>query len=228
MVSKLSCFFLFGIMAVTNGWVDIYKLKSQSLLEKLSGLKAKYGLNFANIEGVSSLPKKYKEKHPNWHILENNDPKAQGNPTNIFGMLTEQIKRKQVLRTCNEDNDETNERITSESLRMCRTEPKNIKCKKYCSPFQNPSFLPPTGRSGDENRQDNADDTVNLLDDLENLLARNGLYNIFLGCGSRSHRGGFGKDRDNTDGREYLGCFGDGCRTNRDDDDDDDTGVRRL
>lgn len=234
MISKLTCFFLLAIVSVTASYHRLDYIANKQpggLLQKLSGLRKKHGLNFAHIEGMASMPQRYKEEHPRWKVIDSDTPLMDPN-TNFnmnekkFNILVGKTLPIQMLRTGGGENEETDETMGDKSLRICRKEPKKYKCKRNCHPVKSKS----RHRSGNLRSEDNADDTPRLLNQLENLLARNGKYNIFLGCvgeqcGDRSQRGGYSEDRDNKNARgEYLGCFGDGCSTNRDDDDD--NGVR--
>ena len=181
MVTKLSCCFILTIIAVTNGRI-YFNQKSADLLQKLSGLKVKHGLNFAHIEGVASLPQRYKKEHPTWHIIDDNIPKMDSNANmneDKFNFLVAKQRPKQVLRTDAIDSGEMSDLVERDILRICKKKPKEYSCKRKCHPFKTKHRA---SRSGDRNEEDNDDDTPRLLADLEKLLNGNGKYRFFLGC----------------------------------------------
>lgn len=228
-MSTLSCFPLFGIIILANG-NNYHNLRSEDLIQKLSSLKGKHGLNFMHIEGPGSLLNHYKDSHPKLHYIEPGDPryKQNTNPDNLNRM-----KNYNLLVAMNRfkgtsmQEKESKQISRTNSLRICKKVPKQFKCnncdseeKKKTEEEYNSNKKKERKRyyrAGYNNKQNTDDETAKLLDNLESLLAKNGKYNIFLDCvgdkcGGSSHTNRYEEGGDDANvARENMGCTCDRC-----------------
>lgn len=212
MLSTLLCLLLFGIITLIHASLNYVDERAAELIPKLSNLKGKYGLNFANSEGIGSLPKHYKKSHPqltykdhNPQIYNENNKPAAINNIEIYKRLVA-AKLRDLGRSRDRHCSEADEN-KREVLRIFRKKPKEFteincrpKIKNECGVS---SESEETNKSDSENNSkqrkrfskkkryfrtdDNmehktVDKTALLLDDLEKLLSGNGKYRVSLSC----------------------------------------------